>query len=56
MRKKQFMDRSNSQQRQADEEITIDLLELARIIWKNIWLVIIGIVVGAVLSLSLIHI
>ena len=44
------MDRSNSQQRRADEEITIDLLELARVVWKNIWLVIIAIVVGAVLS------
>lgn len=44
------MDRYNSQQRRADEEITIDLLELARIVWKNIWLVIIAIVVGAVLS------
>ena len=44
------MDRYNSQRNQADEEITIDLLELARIIWKNIWLVIIAIVVGAVLA------
>ena len=44
------MDRYNSQQRRADDEITIDLLELARVVWKNIWLVIIAIVVGAVLS------
>lgn len=44
------MDRYNSQQTQADDGITIDLLELARIVWKNIWLVIIGIVVGAALS------
>lgn len=44
------MDRSNSQQRRADEEITIDLLELARVVWKNIWVVIVAVVVGAVLS------
>lgn len=44
------MDRSNSQQRQPDEEITIDLLELARVVWNNIWLVIIAIILGAVLS------
>ncbi|MBR2555491.1 MAG: hypothetical protein IKE94_11570, partial [Aeriscardovia sp.] len=44
------MDRYNSQERRADDEITIDLLELARVVWKNIWLVIIAIVVGAVLS------
>ena len=47
------MDRYNVQQGKADEEITIDLLELARIIWKNIWLVIIGIVVGTILSFAI---
>ena len=47
------MDRYNSQQRRADDEITIDLLELARIVWKNIWLVIIAIVVGAALAFAI---
>lgn len=45
------MNQSNSQQRLADDGVTIDLLELGRIVWKNIWIVLIGLVAGAVLAL-----
>ena len=41
---------NNTNNRQQNEEITIDLLEVGRLIWRNIWMVIIAIVVGAVLS------
>ena len=41
---------NNTNNQQQNEEITIDLLELGRLIWRNIWMVIIAIVVGAVLS------
>ena len=44
------MNQNNSPQRRADDEITVDLLDLARVIWKNIWIVLIGIVAGAVLA------
>ena len=44
------MENSNLQQRRADDEMTIDLLELGRVVWNNIWVVIIGIVAGAVLA------
>ena len=44
------MENSNSQRRRADEEMTVDLMELGRVIWNNIWVVIIGIVVGAVMA------
>lgn len=43
------MNNQNMQQRENDV-VTIDLLELARLIWHNIWIVLIGIVVGAVLA------
>ena len=33
-----------------DDVITIDLLELGRLIWRNIWIVLIGIVAGAALA------
>ena len=33
-----------------DDVVTIDLLELGRLIWRNIWIVLIGIVAGAVLA------
>lgn len=36
--------------RQEDDVVTIDLLELGRLIWRNIWIVVIGIVAGAVLT------
>ena len=41
---------NNQNTQRQDDVITIDLLELARLIWKNIWIVLIGIVVGAVLA------
>ena len=41
---------NNQNTQRQDDVITIDLLELGRLIWKNIWIVLIGIVVGAVLS------
>lgn len=41
---------NNQNTQTQDDVITIDLLELGRLIWKNIWIVLIGIVVGAVLS------
>lgn len=41
---------NNTNNQQQNEEITIDLLELGRLIWRNIWMVIIAIVVGAVLA------
>ena len=43
------MNNQNMRQRE-DDEITIDLLEVGRLIWRNIWMVIIAIVVGAVLG------
>ena len=43
------MNNQNMQQRE-DDVVTIDLLELVRLIWHNIWIVLIGIVVGAVLA------
>ena len=42
---------NNQNMRQGEDDvITIDLLELGRLIWRNIWIVLIGIVVGAVLA------
>ena len=41
---------NNQNTQTQDDVITIDLLELGRLIWKNIWIVLIGIVVGAALS------
>ena len=41
---------NNTNNRQQNEEITIDLLEVGRLIWRNIWMVIIAIVLGAVLA------
>jgi len=35
-----------------DEESTIDLLELARVIWGRIWFVVLGFVLGAVMAFS----
>lgn len=40
----------NNTNYQQNEEITIDLLEVGRLIWQNIWMVIVAIVVGAVLA------
>lgn len=44
------MDQNNMQQRQMEDGVTIDLLEVLQQIWKNIWMVIIGIVAGAILA------
>ena len=44
------MENQNTQRRQNDETMTVDLLELLRVIWKNIWLVLIAIAAGAVLA------
>ena len=44
------MENQNTQRRQNDEAMSIDLLELLRVIWKNIWLVLIAIAAGAVLA------
>ena len=41
---------NNTNNLQQNEEITIDLLEVGRLIWRNIWMVVIAIVVGAVLA------
>ena len=37
-------------QQAAGDEQEIDLLELAKVIWKKIWIVVLGFIVGAVLS------
>lgn len=37
-------------QQQTEDVVTIDLVELAKEVWRHIWIVIIGIVVGAVLA------
>ena len=42
--------KTNSQVQSFDDGETIDLLELAGVIWRKIWLVIIGFVVGAVIA------
>ena len=41
---------NNTNNQQQNEEITIDLLEVGRLIWRNIWMVVVAIVVGAVLA------
>ncbi len=45
------MDQNNTvRTSRVDEEQEIDLLELARVIWKKIWIVAIGFIVGAILT------
>ncbi|MBR3243117.1 MAG: polysaccharide export protein [Parasporobacterium sp.] len=41
---------TNTQMQQTDDVVTIDLVDLAKAVWRSIWLVIIGIIVGAVLA------
>lgn len=41
---------TNKTMQQNDDVVTIDLVELAKAVWRTIWLVIIAVVVGAVLA------
>lgn len=47
------MENNNLSYQQEPQETTIDLLDLARAVWKHIWIVIIGIVVGAMLAFTI---
>lgn len=38
---------------QHEEEITIDLVELAKEVWRHFWLVVVGVLVGAILAFGI---